>query len=253
MSKMKKCQVVMLPTNEKANILKTNDNKLVYHIDRLNMNQNSFNIGQHIYILSEEKPEDGDWFIRNNEIHQCYKSHKTDVEFKTDINSVYCGINTFWDKKFCKKIIATTDPSLFTEIENQCDGCKANLPLRGNIHIDGQSMGMACSKRRYRDYLPKPSIGFINEFVACYNAKTPITHVMVKYEDISLLPFNDYRLPIWRKCLPLKVNPKDNTITIRKVKDSWNREEVVELLHKCNKDLRLLAGFRLPNWIDQNL
>jgi len=28
----------------------------------------------------------------------------------------------------------------------------------------------------------------------------------------------------------VKVNPKDNTITIKKLKDSWNREEVKKLM-----------------------
>ena len=34
-------------------------------------------------------------------------------------------------------------------------------------------------------------------------------------------------MEIHEKRLRLKVNPKDNTITIKKVKDSWNREEIL--------------------------
>ena len=163
---------------------------------------------QHLYFLSDEEIKEGDWYYTpiKRSIERCINKILVIKDGENDIQQL--------------KIIATTDSSLFTEIENQCDGCKANLPLRGNIHIDGQSMGMACSKRRYRDYLPKPSIGFINEFVACYNAKSPITHVMVEYDSIDWLKNADQ----------LKVNPKDNTITIRKIKDNYTREEVIKLI-----------------------
>lgn len=35
-----------------------------------------------------------------------------------------------------------------------------------------------------------------------------------------------------RPKITLKVNQKDNTITIKPVKDSWNREEVRELIYE---------------------
>jgi len=53
--------------------------------------------------------KEGDWFIRGNEIQQCYKIHESDIEFKTLKESVYCGVNTFWNKKDCEKIIAITN------------------------------------------------------------------------------------------------------------------------------------------------
>lgn len=40
------------------------------------------------------------------------------------------------------------------------------------------------------------------------------------------------------------VNPKDNTITIKKLKDNWNREEVTEIL--------LDRGIS-KEWIEKNL
>ena len=39
------------------------------------------------------------------------------------------------------------------------------------------------------------------------------------------------------KKIRLKINPKDNTITIKKIKDSWNKEEVEKLIISCYKDL----------------
>ena len=70
---------------------------------------------QHIYITSDEEIKVGDWFIRDGSIHKCFRVHKTDIEFLTSIDSVYCGSNTFWSKEFCKKIILTTDQDLIKD------------------------------------------------------------------------------------------------------------------------------------------
>ena len=68
-----------------------------------------------IYITSDEEIMEGDWFIRDGSIHKCFRVHKTDIEFLTSIDSVYCGSNTFWSKGFCKKIILTTDQDLIKD------------------------------------------------------------------------------------------------------------------------------------------
>ena len=70
---------------------------------------------QNIYITNSEEIKEGDWFIRDGSIHKCFRVHKTDIEFLTSIDSVYCGSNTFWGKEFCKKIILTTDQDLIKD------------------------------------------------------------------------------------------------------------------------------------------
>jgi hypothetical protein len=70
---------------------------------------------QHIYITSDEVIREGDWFIRDGSIHKCFRVHRTDIEFLTSIDSVYCGSNTFWNKERCKKIILTTDQDLIKD------------------------------------------------------------------------------------------------------------------------------------------
>lgn len=110
----------------------------------------------------------------------------------------------------CKKIIATTDSSLG---------------------------------------LPRPSDGFITKYIKLYNAGTPITKVMVEYEEE---PLNDST----GKYATLKVD-KDNTITIRSVKESWTREEVIQLiflaynLRTTDKEVR--STRKMNEWIQQNL
>ena len=58
-----------------------------------------------------------------------------------------------------------------------------------------------------------------------------ITEVEVKYEDNGEEGWsgsNEDGEPIWNEKIELKVNP-NNTINIKLIKNSWNREEVTKL------------------------
>ncbi len=101
-------------------------------------------------------------------------------------------------------------------------------------------------------YLPQPSQQFIEKFVKCYNKGKIITDVLVEYEEIvyDTVPYSMKK--------KLKINPKDNTITIKKLKDSRNREEIIELFKKHNLDLNknhnlsFIQDFT-DKWIKENL
>jgi len=85
---------------------------------------------------------------------------------------------------------------------------------------------------------------------------------MVEYEKST---YNDWiKTAEAQPEFKLKVNPKDNTITIKKVKDSWTRDEVKQLCwqafinHKCidgkikpSIAIELIEPFN--DWIEQNL
>ena len=78
--------------------------------------------------------------------------------------------------------------------------------------------------------LPQPSQEFIDVFVREYNKGNIITEVMVEYESYCNCKIENNVKQCNLSCcnyLP-KINPKDNTITIRKIKDSWTKEEVTE-------------------------
>lgn len=92
-------------------------------------------------------------------------------------------------------------------------------------------------------YLPQPSRSFIEKYVEEYNKGNLITEVMVEYNLMNKGYDKPEDYP-YQECEILKVNPKDNTITIRKVKDSWNRKEVIALLHHfrfCGDDVEKFA------------
>lgn len=233
MSTFKKTKVVMLPTNEKANLLLTGRNDLYYssklsdfslkeYIDRF----------QHLYFLSNEEIKDGEYgFCMNlfNKGNQPYQ-----IIFKMDSEQRQAMIELGGQKNAnVFKIIATTQ-------------ILRNSPILTDL--------------TGRWFLPQPSQSFIEKFVEEYNKGNQITEVLVEYEE------GKYNLDELRerhlKGLPhsydycnLKINPKDNTITIRKAKDSWSREEVIELLHR-----RMEYTFggdydksTTDKWIEENL
>ena len=90
--------------------------------------------------------------------------------------------------------------------------------------------------------LPSPSEDFILKFIAEYNKNTPITEVMVEYEEEYFYTVGD---AYWQKCdvitysakstevntfvkSELKLKVKNNTIILKK--DTFTREEVLKLL-----------------------
>ena len=108
-------------------------------------------------------------------------------------------------------------------------------------------------------YLPEPSQQFIQKYIEEYNKCNIITDVLVEYELISNeeyfgntfnpdddVPYFDERL---------KINPKDNTITItiKKVKDSYKREEVENLIYSAMKDRWYITVAEWQKWIEENL
>ena len=127
----------------------------------------------------------------------------------------------------CKKIIATTDESL-------------HIPFvtPGNEELEIYEYSI----------LPKPSDSFISKYIEEYNKGNVIEDVLVEYgiiyEGRSCDLYNPNKL---------KVNFKDNTITIKKSKDSWNREEVENLIYSAMKDRCYTTIAEWKKWIKENL
>ena len=133
------------------------------------------------------------------------------------------------------KIIATTDTSLKVFIDG--NGNKSSHEL---------------TKSGYIEFLPQPSQQFIEKYIEYYNKNEIITDVLVEYErDEFKVTGKGLVIQEW-----LKINPKDNTITIKKLKNSWNREEVINMLfkvaHYCQGDMQS-ADLLTYQWIEKNL
>jgi len=205
---IKRCKVVMLPTNTKSKIWLNDNNTLdVYnHKQRLG----SPGIPQHLYILSYEEIKEGNcWAINKN----------NDTLYFLDSMGVYDS----W-----LKVIASTDSSLI-------------LPLTKDNHISITSRLM-----------PLPSQSFIEEYASEYNKENKIKKVLVEYEEYTGYP------PVSFMPDTLKVNHKDNTITVKKIEGCYKSGAVKRLLQE------LAAQCLLPNgtihdlssankWIETNL
>lgn len=178
-----------------------------------------------LYVLSDDKIEEGDWFIGDNiSIRQCTLNNSGNINFK---GGWYSGSSN------CKKIIATTDLSLREHDDSvPYPKTKSSLPA-----------------------LPKE---FIQEYINSYNSRPfkqdVISEVLVEYEYLAkpignLVTYDSMSNPV------LKVN-SSNEISITKVKDTYTREEVINLLKDFKKDLcnsiSLDAG-AFDKWINKNL
>ena len=143
---------------------------------------------------------------------------KKDDWYIDDSNSIRQAITSdedYWERrKGDKKIIATNNPYL---------KIKEILDEEDVIY----------------HFLPQPSQQFIQKFVEEYNKGNIITNVLVEYEylldDMVVLPY-------WK----LKVNAKDNTITIKKLKEVYTKEELCQILEKYTSFIWSEVGIHYP-------
>ena len=263
----KKAKVVMLPTNEK--VINTKEYQLLLsdslfwtskiEIERytegwffLNNSSkpNSCAITvpnvenlkhQHLYIISDDEIKEGDWCINTG------GNIKDSFPFRVT--------KEVMNNKFIKKIIATTDTSLLIDTYiNQGDTVKGDLIIkRGSDYTTGL---------KGRINLPQPSKQFIQKFVEEYNKGNVITDILVEYELISneeyfLNTINpDDDVPYFDE--RLEINPKDNTITVKKVKNNWNYEEQIDVIEKylLTKEIDVYRRTKrsdIKKWVEENL
>ena len=153
------------------------------------------------------------YIISNDE-----KPNKGDYYIIDNIPEVLQNNDLVFIDDNCRKVIATTDKSLIIESEYKS--------------ID---FGKQCNYF----LLPQPSQQFIEKYIEEYNKGNVITDVLVEYnyflDDNSVLPY-------WN----LKVNPKDNTITIKKLKENYTKEELAQILEKFISFIWSEVGIHYP-------
>lgn len=199
MNQFNPAKVIMLPTEKGNGSLARTPKNSLYRVTEHNRYL-SDHIDQHLYIITDDKIENDDWYIitwRNEPIIQQCTSKEEEYSLE--------------DRRDCKKIIATTDTSL---------------------KIIDESIG---EPENWEYNMVQPSQQFIEQYIESYNKGKVITEVLVEYEyyfkgeDVS-------RETSLGKLLSIKINPKDNTINIKPIKDSWNREEVIYNVIKHRND-----------------
>ena len=220
---LKRTKVVMLPTNQKANLSLDKYNSLFYgnypKDDSLNQN---------LYFLSDEEIKEGDWYI-------------------DDTNSVRQSITSnedYWTvRKDYRKIIATTDESLLFV---------KKLPSNENINLQKVTRLPQPSQSFLEKYVEAYNKGKqVKEVMVEYEwspeSKTleELDRKLNRILYCSESSDNPYKLKIDLK----------NTITIRPIKDSFTLSEM-KLAFLAGKEHAPLEGegdIYFNKWIEQNL
>lgn len=242
--KLKRTKVVMLSTNEKAGFkvgdiglhpeqgLSLNRNAKLNEIIKALPNSANYT-KQHLYFLSDEEIKEGDYFLRGSNPKFVYKCTKITNR------SYWCNGNEYL-KEECKKIIATTN-----------DNISINLGYEKYIAPTNSKYDQIYT--RLCPY-PKPSLDFIKVYIEEYNKGSQILEVNVLYEKKVIgekpVPFGYEN--IYEDNFTLKINSKDNTITIKKLKDSWNREEILNDIEQAIIQGLDIGQYR-DKWIKENL
>ncbi len=162
----------------------------------------------HLYIISDDEIKDGDWCINKNK----------DTLYQLTGGTVTEETSKHWDK-----IIATTDTSLSIITDNF--PCKGKYKSPGSCY---QEQECKCSYEKLS--LPQPSPQFITKYIEEYNKGTVITEVNVDWYSTHETTGDK---PL---CVKVDLN---NCITITKLKDNWNKEEVTKLIRKAFDAARL--------------
>lgn len=250
----KNAKIFMLKSNKKARkgdvVLNTPNDKLMIvdyrkewsNYDTIHVEGTSFYewdkamLPQDLYLVTDDTLEVGDYYI--TELYNDQDEKYLALEQVEEIVGVWVNnLNTNSTRHIsnCKKVIATTDSGLSTRYDERY----------ADVLIGGKSLNKS---------LPSPSKPFIDKYISEYNKGNAIKDCLVEYEcDHSQMPQRVIDI--------LKVN-KDNEITIKKVKDTYTREEVISLFKKYQYDyaqwaLRMeddINGRPIPTeWINNNL
>jgi hypothetical protein len=235
MNQFKRKKVIMLPTVESQGdfskerlypcILKYSwmfDKNQKGKLTFVNCNIRTPTQLQHLYIISDDEIKEGNYV---------YDSYKDSVYQATKV--VIHNMKSLDYKQYLNKIVATTDTSLTEDKRTIITG------LMGKPNI-----------------LPQPSQQFIEKYIESYNKDEVITDVLVEYSpsSITLQTYSGQQVDDNLKALTLKTNSKDNTITITKLKDSWSREEVIELINQYTIEMASeIKNYHRDKWISDNL
>lgn len=191
-----KCKIVLLETDKHAKDFPGEEN--LSHNSKIKLMHTrgslSYAYIHHLYVLSDEKPKNNEWFY--------------------DTRDKHISNNNLASTFFSKKIIATTNPELTN------DGLKSNTKCL-----------MAT--------LPKD---FIDKYCIEYNKSNKIEEILVEFEKCVYSGKNSIGCS---KCnynhncdnKQLKIN-SDNTISIKMIKDTWNREEVKQIIRTIHFRLK---------------
>ena len=242
MSTFKKAKVERLPTNEKSlnSVFSLRSDKPYLMSEqnspfkaRIYDTKDLYHTYFNLYIISDDEIKEGDWCLFNElEVVKCTYSKNGEFLFSGSLTS-----SSNHHFSYFKKIITTTDTSLQWLDESEI-----------NPELARPNGLWKC--------LPQPSQQFIEKYIEEYNKGNIITDVLVEYETLKTTANNKHfgEGHIYSITNKLKINHKDNTITIKKLKDSWNKEEIIKLIKSFANNYQYASNdIGYNKWIEENL
>lgn len=242
----KEAKVIMLPTDQASNIQKVGDT-LIYYTEPTKAQLGCY-LSQHLYLTSDEEIKEGDWFLNRwwskendyyvNSIKKLHRNRESDTQgYCVYDEETYNEYHLMPDE--CFKIIATTDKSLTIRASRE-------------------------DKIVNPEVYEKPLAQIPQSFIEAYvKAEGKIDKVMVEYRDVLSCSKGDNcpkHTGSGEQCLgTLSETQKlilreDNTVSIHKIKEEmYTREQVVELIKKCNTDFLINPESDWDKWIEENL
>jgi len=210
-----KAKVIML--DSKTSTIHKHQKEL--KITKFELEETDFFIPQYLYLTNPNaKIEVGDYFIKDKMVCQCNETTQNELGCIPD-NEVYCNTQTYFDRRNCVKIIATTNSSL-------------------RILFEGQEV----LEEPYP--LSEQSIKLLVDY---YNRKGKMPdEVEVNFEYINK-PMSDLFLD-----KTIKLNSKGEVDIIIPEEKMYSREEVETLLTNMGIDA-LLPEEEVDEWINENL
>ena len=245
MSELKnKAKVIMLPTKKAENVSRDlllciksyKDNTLTYDTDegikgQLKMGvslyaKDDFYQSQHLYVVSDEHPHQGNWCITNYGIDQVNSVGSGGIRYFNKLSM--CWNKHEFESAGVKKIIGITDKDLWSKTLIEDTQTFLNKPL------------------------PTVSNSFINKYIEQYNAGTPIVDVLVEFNEpvckcnsVEKLmkccfatnggedcqapnPNNDF--------YGLRPKLRGNELIITKVKNNWDTSDVEQMMSNIALD-----------------
>ena len=225
MSTFKKAQVKLLSTKE-SNIILNNKNQLAWlNVPLIYTERITSVFPHHIYIINDDEIKPNDWYYDGIALN-VFKAGPHIQQVPTNV------------KQLPKKIIATTDKSLTKEMYTVSSG-------------------------KYLEQLPTVSDYFIAYYIEAYNRAKPITDVLVEYQTMNK-GYNSTEDEPYQEIDILKID-SNNTIFAKSPKNSWNREEVIQLLRDVLYESNymtipfpdgIIADIKpayFNRWVEQNL
>lgn len=213
MNSLKKAKVVLLATNQKSKI-HLSHNKLIDSVEETGVSELYKSTPHHLYIIDDSEIKHGDYIFDKEDNCILRTIDKQNADSINDVKEIY-------DVERYYKVIATTDI-----LPDYKAGIKVEI------------------------FLPQPSPQFIDKYIECFNKSEIITDILVEYEigdddrGIIDIAFNEFS--------KLKID-KNNFITIKPIKNSWSREEVINLLKWCGKNTYHNSQNLRPHWDNNRL